>query len=149
MAIRAPRRTTASPPGSTRLPDSARVQTRYSPSAFSASTASVSSSSTVDELQGALAESVQSHLGDLELEYAGGRQVRLRGLGWGLERTWQVAGTAAGLRSIAVPACNATGNLVVWQLWTDGEGRDLADWWLGTLRTRGGADPPVCSELNP
>jgi hypothetical protein len=83
-----------------------------------------------------------------KLEYVGGKITYLPALGRGLERSWQVRGTGAGLRAIVVPICQNTGSLVIWQFWAQGSA-GAVQYWLSTLRPIAWREPPICAELNP
>jgi hypothetical protein len=109
----------------------------------------IPSMETIDELQGAMAKGFQGVLGTTELAYVGGRDVFLGELGRGLERTWRVAQTNAGLKVIVVPICASTGSVILWGVWADPNGASALDWWLGSLRSTRRGEPPICVELNP
>lgn len=103
----------------------------------------------IDELHGAIAKGFEEVLGDQRLAYVGGRDVYLRELGRGLERTWRVVESQAGLKVIVVPICASTGSMILWGAWTDPNGASALDWWLGSLRSTRRGEPPICVELNP
>ena len=109
----------------------------------------IASTATIDELHGELAGAVQELLGDHELAYLGGRDIYVDRLGRGVERTWAVPNTPAGLRAVVVPICQGAGSFFFWQLWVDDEGRAAVHHWMSTVRPTAWAEPPVCAELNP
>ncbi len=104
---------------------------------------------TVDEIHGTLAAAVQKAIGKFDLEYVGGQSVFLPALGRGVDRSWAVKGTTAGLRAIVIPVCNGTGSFVLWEIWTSPESANLLQDWLGSIRPIAWREPPVCAELDP
>jgi hypothetical protein len=104
---------------------------------------------TVDELHGTLAGHVQELIGDAQLSYVGGWDVQVPHIGPGIERSWIVKGTRAGLRAVVVPICQRTGSIVLWQLWVDDDGAAAMRYWLSTVRPTVLAEQPICAELNP
>ncbi len=109
----------------------------------------IASMQTVDEVHAVLAREFQRVLGDAKLEYVSGRDVQIATFGRGVERLWRVTGTQAGLKAIVLPVCGNTGSLVLWGVWADQQGLGTLDWWLGSIKTTGPAEPPLCAELNP
>jgi hypothetical protein len=104
---------------------------------------------TIDEVHGTLADAVKHVIGDRALDYTGGQNVTLPGIGTGLDRAWHVRGTGAGMRAIVVPLCRGTGSLVFWQLWADPSGLAAVQQWLTGMKRTNQGDPPICAELDP
>ena len=69
-------------------------------------------------------------------------------LGRGLERTWQVEGTAVGLRAVVLPVCRGTGSVVFLMMWADEHTKQLLTWVVQEAR-RTGTEPPACALLDP
>ncbi|MBX3128254.1 MAG: hypothetical protein KF718_16135 [Polyangiaceae bacterium] len=104
---------------------------------------------TVDEVHGALRDIVADAIGRRALDYAGGRDVYLDALGHGIERTWYVRGTGAGLVVTVLPVCGGAGSFVFWRFFADAAGRALLDSWLASIKPTAWSVPPVCAVLDP
>jgi hypothetical protein len=70
-------------------------------------------------------------------------------LGTAHQRTWRVDGTPLYARLVIVPACRATGAVVLAHTWSDPGTLGQIDWVMANIRQVGTGAPPLCADLDP
>lgn len=101
---------------------------------------------TFQEVERGFRRAIRKH--GFTLTALGGGTVKTS-LGSGIDRTWQVKGTTAQLRTILIPICAGTGSIVFTQGYSDSFAKSVLDGWVDSFRLTQGRNMIACDYLDP